>query len=243
MLQSLNTLVGDPLHNSEGEIGAVRDLYFDDAHWAIRYVVATTGTWFGREVLLSPHGLRRVDGAARRLEVALTQEQIRHAPAIDTAVPVSRQHEAEYFRYYGWPAYWSGPGMWGFNTFPMADPLTLAEAPAAPAPETSAASHLQSAADVTGYHVEAADGEIGHVDDFLFEDGTWAIRYLVVDTGTWWPGKRILVPVAAIEKVDWAARHVLVNLTREKIQRAPEFENILPLEAGFVHRLNHYYGV
>jgi sporulation protein YlmC with PRC-barrel domain len=83
--------------------------------------------------------------------------------------------------------------------------------------------HLRSTHDVSGYHIQATDGEIGHVEDFIIDDETWAIRYLIVDTRNWWPGKRILVSPQWIERVSWNESKVFVNLSREAIKASPEY--------------------
>jgi hypothetical protein len=76
---------------------------------------------------------------------------------------------------------------------------------------------------VTGYHVEAEDGEIGHVEDFVIDEETWEIRYLIVNTSNWWAGKKVLISPLWIERVSWTERKVVTDLTREAIKRSPEF--------------------
>ena len=84
--------------------------------------------------------------------------------------------------------------------------------------------HLRSSADVTGYDIQAVDGSIGHVADFVFDADSWAIRQLVVDTRNWWPGgKKVLVEVCHIERIDWADRTVFTGLTRKQIKSSPEY--------------------
>ena len=114
MLRSTKQLHGDKLGATDGEIGHVKDFYFDDQNWAIRYLVVDTGSWLpGRQVLISPHSLGALDSAGKVLSVKLTRKQIEDSPSIDAHKPVSRQWEEEYYRYYGWPFYWQGDGLWG----------------------------------------------------------------------------------------------------------------------------------
>jgi len=88
---------------------------------------------------------------------------------------------------------------------------------------------LRSTHDVSGYHIQADDGEIGHVEDFIVDDETWAIRYLIVGTRNWWPGKRSWFHRKWIKRVSWSERKVLVNLSRETIKQSPEYtEESLP---------------
>ena len=84
-------------------------------------------------------------------------------------------------------------------------------------------SHLRSTIEVNSYNIQASDGEIGHVEDFIIDDETWAIRYLVIDTHNWWPGKKVLVSPQWIERVSWSDSKVFVNLSRESIKNSPEY--------------------
>lgn len=114
MLNKAKTLKGYKLQSLDGEIGGVKEFYFDDRHWTIRYLVADTGDWLpGRQVLISPHALVSVSSQAQSIAVDLTKKQIEGSPSVDSDKPVSRQFEATYSGYYGYPLYWGGPFMWG----------------------------------------------------------------------------------------------------------------------------------
>ena len=184
MLLSIKQLYGNKLGASDGEIGHVKDFYFDDQNWAVRYVVADTGSWLpGRQVLISPHAFGSLHQAGKLLLVNLTRKQIEDSPSIESHKPVSRQYEEEYYRYYGWPYYWQGDGLWGMSGFPIlelpATPLPSEPATAnGPQPERADA-HLRSTQAVSGYHIQASDGTIGHVCDFMMDAESWAIRQLV----------------------------------------------------------------
>src|SRR5471032_2362823 len=116
MLQNTAELYGFKLTASDGEIGHVKDFYFDDKTWVIRYLVADTGSWLsGRLVLISPHAFGTLDENKKTLHVALRKKQIENSPSPESHKPVSRQYEIEYFRYYGWPTYWEGGAMWGMG--------------------------------------------------------------------------------------------------------------------------------
>ena len=109
MLRSVKKLFEDKLGASDGEIGHVKDFYFDDQNWAVRYLVADTGSWMpGRLVLISPHAFGNLYQGGKVLLVNLTRQQIENSPSIESHKPVSRQYEEEYHRYYGWPFYWRG---------------------------------------------------------------------------------------------------------------------------------------
>ena len=234
------------VHATDGELGTVKDLYFDDESWAVRYLIVDTGKWLsGRRVLISPVSLLHLDWTAKRLDVALTKQQVEHSPEIDTHLPVSRQHEATFLGYYGYPYYWGGPYLWGPAFIPAG--LATSEKPSAEAlaeraRKESSDSHLRSTDAVTGYDIAAADGEIGHVDGFVVDDEAWAIRYLEVATRNWLPGKKVLVSPAWIERVSWSDSKVYTGLIREVIMDAPEYIESRKIDREYENRLYIHYG-
>ena len=118
MLRSIRQLYGKTLRTSDADIGHVKDFYFNDQQWVVRYVIADTGTWLlGRLVLISPHAFGNFHQDGDRLLVNLTRQQIENSPAMESHKPVSRQYEEEYNRYYGWPSYWDGAGIVGREWF------------------------------------------------------------------------------------------------------------------------------
>ena len=178
----------------------------------------------GHEVLISPYALGHISTAGRLLDVKLTRNKVEKSPSIDTHRPVSRQDEEEFYKYYNWPVYWGGPGIWGL------DPAPLIPSSYEPQPKRAANggveqpdSHLRSTTEVTGYAIQATDGEIGRVEDFLIDDSSWAIESLVVATGHWWSGKSLLVPPKAIKSVSWEESKVFVKLTRSAVAAEPEY--------------------
>ncbi len=245
MLRNAKDLHGFAIRATDGELGTIDQLYFDDETWAIRYLTVETGGWLGgRQVLISPFSVVHTDWPAKRLEVALTKQQVQKSPDINTHQPVSRQHEAEYNRYYGYPYYWGGPYLWGPAYYPggIAIPGAYTEAMSGSSREESPDSHLRSTDGVSGYHVEATDGEIGHVDGFVFDDEAWAIRYIEVATRNWMPGKKVLFSPAWIERVSWTESKVYVALSREAIQNAPEYIESRLINREYENRLYFHYG-
>ncbi len=221
MLSKVKTLKGYQLDALDGDIGKVKEFYFDDRHWTIRYLVANTGTWLiGRQVLISPYALITINKSDRNIVTNLTKEQIKGSPSLDTDKPVSRQFEQDYLGYYGWPAYWYGPYSWGPNPFIEHDRAKWEQ----PAPgEPAWDHHLRSTHAVSGYSIQALDGDLGRVEDFIIDDETWVIRYLIVNTGTLWSGRKVLVSPQWIERVSWSESSVFVNLSRQTIKESPEY--------------------
>jgi sporulation protein YlmC with PRC-barrel domain len=247
MLKSVSRMKDLTIHASDGEIGHVEEFYFDDETWTIRYLIVNTGGWLsGRLVLISPMFLRQADWEAGELHVALTKKQIEDSPDINTQQPVSRQHEAEYMDAFNVPYYWTGPYLWGAGPIPAglagaAIPIPILARAVAPERE-SADSHLRSTTALKGYYIEATDGEIGHVEDFVVDPETWTIRYLEVKTRNWLPGKRVLISPEWIEKVSWLDSQVSVGLPRETIRSAPEYVESRAITRDYENQLYAYYG-
>jgi hypothetical protein len=246
MLRNTSRLKGLVIRATDGEVGTVDQFYFDDDSWAIRYLTVDTGGWLGgRQVLISPMSVVNTNWEARRADVALTKKQVENSPDIDTQMPVSRQHEAAYLQYYGYPYYWGGPYLLGPSFYPssLAMPIS-ASMQAVPdnLDKEWADSHLRNSESVTGYYIEAVDGEIGHVDGFVVDDEAWAIRYVEVATRNWWPGKKVLVSPAWIERVSWADFKVYAGLSREAIKSGPEYTESMPITREYENKLYLHYG-
>ncbi len=224
MLHNIKELYGNRLAARDGDIGHVQDFYFDDKTWVIRYLVADTGSWLtGRRVLISPHAFGNVDHEKKTLHVKLHKKQIEDSPSIESHKPVSRQYEVEYYRYYGWPAYWDGGAMWGFGGYPVVVPPSREEMEAnQPRHHHRDDKHLQSTHAVAGYQIETADGTIGHVSSFLIDEKSWGIRKLVVEAGHWYAGKEILISSSKVDRISYEESKVFVNLTKADIERTAE---------------------
>ncbi len=246
MLRNAAHLKGMVLRAKDGDIGAVDGCLFDDESWAIRYFTVAAGSWLrGRRVLISPISILHAEWQAKRLDVSLTKKQVEDSPNVDTHLPVSRQHEAEFLGYYGYPYYWQGPFMWGPAYYPSGGPvpaISSEETLAQRVQRESEDSHLRSAAAVDGYHVEASDGEIGHVRDFVVDDETWAIRYVEVATRNWWPGKKVLLSPGWIQRVSWKDSKVYAGLSREAIKNAPEYIESEAITREWEEKLFLHYG-
>jgi uncharacterized protein YrrD len=213
MLQNIKELQGDALAAVDGDIGHVRDFYFDDKKWVIRYVIADTGSWLpGRLVLLATNAFGKWDRYEKKLHLKLRKKQILDSPSIDSHEPVSSQFETDYYRHYGWPVYWDEDGISGVdgNRGGRSQHRLRAD------------KHLQSVLSVTGYPIQAADGKIGHVSSFLVDDRTWTVGDLLVETGNWHSGKEILIPSRMVERISYEDSTVFVNLTKAEILKTAE---------------------
>jgi hypothetical protein len=250
MLWHASAINGYAIAASDGRIGAVSDFLFDDASWLIRWLVVDTGNWLSRrKVLLPPSVLGRLDAKEQECSVTLTKQQIKDSPDIDTDRPVSRQMETSVYDYYGWSPYWgSGFYMGGYGYMPgsgMASPYLGARRRDDEVAEEQASRddvHLRSVEAVTGYHIHATDGEIGHVEDFLIEDADWSIRYLLVDTKNWRPGKKVLISPRSVQDIDWTDRLVSLGVDRQKVKGSPAYDPAITVDAAYEDRFHNYYG-
>jgi hypothetical protein len=241
MLRSTKGLVGFTISASDGDIGRVEALYFDDQHWTVRYFVVDTSWWLtGRRVLVSPASVRRPDWDRRRLPVALTKAQVQASPDVDAHQPISRQFETAFSEYYGIPYYWPAPYV-GAEALPLTPPARGRVALEIE-PPLAEDRHLRSTEEVRGYSLRATDGAFGHVEDFLVEDLTWRIRYIDVDTRNWWPSKHVLVAPEWIEAVSWQDAAVFVALPSDTIRNAPPYDRARPIDRQYEQSLYAYYG-
>jgi sporulation protein YlmC with PRC-barrel domain len=244
-MKTTNSIRKFRLHATDGLIGSIKDFYFDDEKWTLRYFVVRTGSWLmGRDVLISPIAIKGLDESAGEIQVDLTKDKIQNSPSIDTAEPISRQHEREYFQYYGWPYYWGGPSAWGWSGVPT--PMPYYEPPPfREPPEAEVGSpgevRLRSVQEILGYHIAAQDEKIGHVEDFILDDETWTMTDLLVDTRNWLPGKKVLIPHSAIQLVSWIDRTITVGLTHEQIQQAPEYDTSAGITREYHQKVKRYY--
>jgi len=238
MLRTLRDLEGYTIHATDGDIGSVSNFLIDDQHWSVRYLVAETGTFFDRSPRLIPViSFARCDWTTRRFHVLLTRDRVKNAPSVDTDKPVSRQHESAQLTHYGYPFYWGLPGSWGMGGYP--ELMTDGRPTGAP---SSGDAHLRSVREVRGYGVHGADGTVGHIDDFIVDDETWQIRYLVVDTNNWWHGKRVLIAPRWASGVSWGAREVHMSISRQSIKASPAWNALAPISREYEQRLYDHYG-
>ena len=249
MLWKASTIHGYAIAASDGEIGKVSDFLFDDATWLIRWLVVETGGWlFGRKVLLPPSVLGHPDESGRQFSVRLTKKQVQESPTTDTNQPVSRQVETGIFDYYGWSPYWGTGfymGGYGFVPPPIAA-LSSGQSRKqaddfADAGKGSGDPHLRSMEAITGYHIHASDGEIGHVEDFLVADADWSIHYLIVDTKNWWPARKVLISPRSAREIDWMDRLVYLDVDRKTVESSPAYDATTIVDRAYEKDFHGHY--
>jgi sporulation protein YlmC with PRC-barrel domain len=256
MLRSIKELEGYTVSATDGDVGRVKDCYFDDEAWVIRYFVVGTGEWLGsRRVLISPLAIGHPSWSGETLSISITREQVKNSPDIDTDKPVSRQHEIAYSGYYGYPCYWGGTGLWGDATYPGTlltgvgyDGIDReyknlqANAASKDGRHRPADQHLRSCNVVSKYRVHASDGDLGHVEGLLVDERTWSIRYMIVGTSNWWVGHSVLISPEWIDDVSWSNEKVSIDLTRQAIKDAPLYDPAAHLSRDYESVIYKHYG-
>jgi hypothetical protein len=248
MLRHRSEIDGYSIGASDGPIGWVSDFLFDDVTWQVRWLVVDTGDWFlERKVLLPPSVLGHVNHIARQFSVTLTRQQVKDSPDIDTALPISRLMEANYYDYFGWRPYWATgfyAGPFGHVAGGVAPPGVGFEHrndQAAVARLARGDANLRSAHAIAGYHIHASDGEIGHLADLLVEDMDWTVRYLVIDTKNWLPGKKVLISPRSIGTIDWSSEAVTLLVDRQKVKDSPAYDGSQAIDRAYEYAFHGYY--
>jgi len=227
MNQIINQFYGNRVSAEDGDIGKIEDFYFDDNAWVVRYLVVETGSWLtGRQVLLSPHAFEPGDPTLKGWRVHLTRKQIEDSPTLASHVPVSRQYETSYYRYYGWPGYWESGDVWGSHSVPLTVPESGPGASSHHGHNQSKDVHLRSTQAISGYHLHAVDGAIGRVTGFRMDPLKWTIQAIMADTDHWNSGKTVFVPTRHILGISYNERTVAIDLTKAKIELTPADETV-----------------
>jgi len=256
MLRSMNDLEGYAIHASDGNIGHLHDFTFDDKDWVIRYFVVDAGAWLSsRMVLISPIGITAPNWGEKTIPVSITKEQVRNSPAYDERKPVTRHNEMEHLGYYNYSHYWGGPSLWGHDIYPNrfttgsggfnALPSELRPPPPQPEdvePEPHAQHGLHSGKGVVGSRIVGSDGDIGLVKDLLIDERSWAVRYLVVKTGSWSKNRQVLIAPKWIKTVNWSDTAMSIDMSRQDVEGAPHFDPDVKIDRQFEAGLHEHYG-
>jgi len=251
MLWDASALDGYAIEASDGRIGSVSDFLFEDTTWIVRWLVVDTGNWLSaRKVLLPPSALGTPDPSLRQFPIKLTIQQVEDSPDIGADQPVSRQHEAHIYNHYGSDPYWrstyfpmgGGMAMPFIGTFPRSESMPLGAADEE-IQQADGDPHLRSAEAVTGFHVHATDGEIGHLEDLLVDDADWSIRYIKVDTKNLWPGSKVLISPQSVRSIDRPNRLVHLDVDRQKVEHSPPYDPSKTVDDAYNETFLTYYGI
>lgn len=243
-LRSFKKIKNIEVNANAEDCGDISDLYFQDSNWVIRYVVVDTGNWFQSEnVLISPLSINRFSWDTNKVSVDLQPDQIKSAPSFNLDKPISRQFEISYFNHYQYPAYWGGSGLWGESFYPE-EAIRSKYKPLHPSSGLSDP-HLRSANEVRGYRVKTLKddtGPFGHVEDFMFDIETWTLRYFVIDTTNFLPGKKVLISPEWVDSINWEQDEFNVRLSKDAIKSAPAYEEEAAPTRDYELALYNHYG-
>lgn len=242
-MNSIKKIQGYEFGAQDGNLGRCKDFLFDERNWAVRYIVCDTHRWLpGRKVLVSPISIGTVEDSKELLSVGLTKEQIKNSPALESHAPVSRAYEIIFNRYYDWGNYWDGPLVWGNYQFPRL--LVRNEELQAKVAAVEDDNHLRSTHEVLSYSIQAKDRSIGHVEDFIVDEDSWIIRYLIIDTSNWLPGSRkVIIAPEWVESFKWEDGSVVVCVSAEQIEKSPEYDPSVTLDREYETVLYDFYGL
>ncbi len=245
MLNKFKIIKNYILNCQDGEIGKVKDFYFDDQAWTIRYLIVNTGNWLtGRQVLISPHSIISVNKDEEYITVSLTKSQIENSPILESNKPVSKQFQEEFHGYYGYPMYTTVTGYGGLGLVLPRRPDEKTDGEALVnkiEDENEWNPNLRSTHIVSGYGIQASDDKIGHLEDFIIDTETWEIHYLEIDTNNWFPGKKVIISPNWIDHVSWNDSKVFVNLSTDEIKQSPEYNEETLLDREFETKLHKHY--
>ena len=235
MLRRLSHIRNCTLAATDGELGKVKDVYFDDYTWRARYIVVDTAAWLtGRRVVIPPSTVTGLDPASGRLSVALTMEQVEQSPGVDGSDGISRRDEEEWHRHFGLSGYWGAPQV----------NVPVAEEASAPAPRAASAppeALLWSSSEITDYAVHSLDGDVGRIQDFLIDDAGWQFRYLVV-LRSWLAGTETLLAPRQVAGMSLEDMKVYIAVTRDALLNAPVWDGAEPPSPAYEDTLSAHYG-
>ena len=256
MLFAVSGLMDCAVEASDGEVGVVKDFLFDDKTWKIRWMVVEAGHWLPgrRRVFIHPSAIAPLalppksnipmmsSPATLKLTVNLTRDEIGAGPHAHEDQPVTKDMESLLYDYYGSDPYW-GASHFGGVGLPDTESEIVEDAARrnadAQIPPLDGGDHLHSVAEFKGYYVHALDGDIGHIENLLADDSNWEIRYLVIATRNWWPGKIVQLAPYAVKDIDWFGEHINMNVTREQVKSAPAWDPLAladEVSEGDLHR-------
>jgi uncharacterized protein YrrD len=250
MLLKTSEIIGRKIDAADGEIGKIMDIYFDDKSWVIRYFVVDVGTWQKkREVLLIPSAIKNLDNQHHGVSTSLTRQQIMDSPPAESDIPVSRQYEIRLHSYYGWLQYWTYPALAGLGIYTYPAPVATEDSPAAreklrleEQKLAQSDTHLRNATEVKGYSIKAIDGELGHVEDLLFDsDQAMRFTHFIVDTVNWWPSKNVVIDVATVNDINWNHKQIEVSIDCEMVKGAPEYDRSRIIDESYQTQISAYF--
>ncbi|HKL11973.1 MAG TPA: PRC-barrel domain-containing protein [Halanaerobiales bacterium] len=250
MLANTEELKGFDVYSEDEEIGKIEDYYFDKDYWVTRYLAVDTGNWLvERDVLISPESIDNIDYGNGNIKLNIPTEKIENSPPVIKEEPLLRTKEKDLADYFSWPYYWNGtgsskPGVSGMVPNNLIREITIKENMNKKSPNSNkdeVKAGLRSVNKMINYDIHAVDGRIGHVEKFILDDDNWLVRYIVVETKNFLPGKKVVLAPEWITDIDWVREEVAFNLKKEEIKNAPEYDPVIPVSELYEKKLYEHY--
>jgi sporulation protein YlmC with PRC-barrel domain len=221
--------------------GEIYDFYFDDLFWNIQYLLIKTGGLLKEKSILMSHvvlGVPDIERQALSVKVSFQTNNKKEKPEELQTISESKEKKAS--EILNWPL--SRLNLVSLDEKDLKNLINNMVTDGKQHYENENL-HLRSRNEVLGYHIQAKNGEIGHVDDLIIETESWKIRYLIVDTRNWLPGgKDVLISPAWIEKIKWNKNRVYIDLKKGVIENSPPYDPEAPIDDQFELKLFKYYG-
>lgn len=236
-------IIGCTAQAIDGKAGSIHDILFDDDSWKVRYLVVRSGVWLEeRMVLIPPQAFLYATEGAHEVHVTLSCDQIRQSRSLEADPPfyLQRQIDAATTA----PTLWMTYGSLYDPVIPLYGPALMQAPPEGADVKREKPDydpHLRSVREISGYQLEDADGEAGQLVGFLVDNEVWALRYVVIQTGSWFAKQQRLLTVSHISAINWERRTLTTSLHRERIAASPEYADALLLDPAFENRLLQYY--
>ncbi len=240
MKRSLKELLGYTLEIKDGNKGKTKDFLFDEKTWIIRYMEADFGNWLeSKRVLIPRVFLKPPIWEDRLFPVDISQSDIEKCPDIEDKLTVSRQYEEEMHKHYQTNPYWGGAVAASRGLLFPPRPIGIPKKAVA---EDESKSILRSFNQVEGYHIQAINGKLGHIDDIIIDDTDWQIVYLIVDTKNWLPwSKKVVISADWMDDISYLKKEIKIRLKIETIKNAPEYQSNDNISLQYEKSLYDYY--
>lgn len=244
MKRSLKKLKKFSLQATDGDRGKVKNFLFDDDTWVIRYLEADMGNLFNeKRVLIPRHHLGTPLWDDKHFPVHLTIKEIENSPGLEFDLPVSRQYESRLLEHYQVQPYWPEAIAGYTGRESMLGPGYTFRIPKRSGVSDVESTHLRSFSEVSGYYIKAADDQFGHVEDLLIDDTTWQIVFAVIDTKNLTPwSKEVVIPVELLEEISFLNKEVTINLSKEEIKNAPEYDSSDDFTVDYEREVYSFFG-
>ncbi len=229
MLRSLKDLTGAKIGATDGELGKLTDLYFDDNAWILRYALVDINSWLpGGKVLIRLDSFGKPSRNGDVFGLKLSQQQIKEAPSLDADHPVSKQQQAKMLKHLNVPPFWQEGDFLPDDKTARHHAGTGAIQGSAGTPdgEVKYDPHLRSLKEIRGYQIRTDDEQVGDVHDLIANDDGWTIEHLIADTGTWLSGRKVVLETSGVKDVNWEDEEIILEFNRKRIEELPEYQGV-----------------